>query len=245
MSRRRKRFKSSATPASARDADIAQAQPPLFTRIEAMVNLALRTVVPVVGVLFLGYDAKQLAALYFVDTWLSLATLFGLLIFQYLPIPREGDISWADRINGYAGYWLFGIFAASCAMTAAAFPMFFVLSWADVRTMANDQTFLGTLASHLVASLLAFTQQSRSTRVDDSTRLRIRHRIDFAFLRWIGVYALVMAATQLGFALGTFGPLGDRMLAMVLVICYAALTVAAELYPEETRRMMARSRARS
>ena len=210
-----------------------------------MVNLAMRTVVPVVGVLFLGYDAKRLATLYFIDTWLCFSTLFGLLMFQYLPIRYDADAGWADWANNYAGYWLFGAFGASCVMFAAAFPMFFVLTWSDVKAMANDQTLLLTLASHLSASMLAFFMQNLRTRVDEATRLRVRHRIEFTFLRWIAVYMLVMAATTLGFALGTLGPFGERTLAMVLVLVYAGLTVVAELYPEETRRMLARSSMRS
>lgn len=248
MSRRRRRnpvahsARSASAGAGAHDIATTDTEPapPLFTRLEAMVNLAMRTVVPVIGVLFLGYDAKRLAALYFVDTWLCFASLFGLLMYQYLPIGRGEKLRWIDTVNGYAGFWLAGLFAASCVMFAAGFPMIFVLSWADVRAMANDQNFLLTLGGHVASSTVAFVMQTLRTRIDEGIKLRLRHRIEFAFLRWIAVYMVVMAATLLGASLGTSV---GQTLAVVLVLSYAALTVVAELYPEEIRRALTRSRS--
>src|SRR2546429_4981559 len=67
--------------------------PPLAVAI----YLVCRNLVPVVGVLFLGWSARQQLVLYFLDTLLALTVLFALALAYFFPIDNEEGM--AAHIN--------------------------------------------------------------------------------------------------------------------------------------------------
>jgi len=60
-----------------------------------------RNVAPLVGILLLGWNARNVLYLYFIDTLLAMGVILAGLIRHFQP-PVEGE-GWAARLNGEVG----------------------------------------------------------------------------------------------------------------------------------------------
>lgn len=198
-------------------------------RAEALATLLLRTVVPVAGVLFLGQDVKRLATLYVVDTWLALTMVFGLLGVHFMH-ERSAPSTSFERITTWASGWLLGGALATFFMAVAGLPLFFFVR--DWRVLFADTTFLALLASHITASLIAFAREAAVMRGESDHALRLRHRFEMIFVRWLAVFVVLLMVAPI---LVRFWPAAP---AFLLVLTYSAFTLFAELMPERLRRTL-------
>jgi hypothetical protein len=189
-------------------------------------SLIARNLVPVAGVLFLGWSAPDLLVLYFVDTVLSIASLL-LLVAVYLtgigPVKRArpfgGGMDWVkvaavSLLGGVLIGLPFGV------------PMYILLAdfgWSPVAAFSN-QSFVYGLAVQAFISGMDCIRAYRELAGRDDVNQLLKRRTGFVFARWMVV--LIAAMTGLP---GMFGP---RFGGIVVLLVYAGATVYFEIFPE-------------
>jgi Family of unknown function (DUF6498) len=188
-------------------------------------SLIGRNLVPVAGVLFLGWSAPDLLVLYFLDTVLSISTVL-LLIAVYLTgigslkrtRPFGGGVDWvrAGGISVLGGVLIglpFGV------------PLYILLDdfhWSPVAAFAN-RSFLYGLAFQAFISGVDCIRGYRALAGRDDVNQLLLHRTCFVFARW-GV-VLVAAMT------GLPGAIGPKIGGIVVLLVYAGATVYFEIFP--------------
>ena len=196
--------------------------PTLLTPID-VVNIVTRNLVPIGGVLLFHWSAPNLLILYFADTLLSMAVLFGGLLYHFSPIDPEEGL--ADRFNRVGGYTMGAlvitlIFAIPLGMPVAI--LVFGAGGHSLRAMLDDNGFAVGLAMQAAASLISLRALIAALRDHTPEELRLKRRFAILFLRWVCVIALAMTPFVVMF--GRFG-------ALLLVVAYAALTIFTEINP--------------
>jgi hypothetical protein len=190
------------------------------------VYFVLRNLVPVAGVLFLGWSARQQLVLYFLDTLLSLTVLFALALANFFPIDNEDGLS--ARINS-AG----GVFGSAVAITAVlavplGMPLVFMLAphgvpWEEFTT----RSFGVSVGLHMTLALLTFAAFYRDMRAMAYPLPALKRQVPFAIVRWIAV--IMVLYTGIPLLLGEYGGL-------LLVVIYAACGIAVDIAPGRVRR---------
>jgi len=189
-------------------------------------SLIARNLVPVAGVLFLGWSAPDLLVLYFVDTVLAIASLL-ILVAVYLtgigPVKRTrpfgGGMDWVkvaavSLVGGVLIGLPFGV------------PMYILLDdfgWSPVAALSN-QSFVYGLAMQAFISGMDCIRAYRELAGRGDVDQLLKHRTGFVFARWMVV--LIAAMTGLP---GTFGP---KLGGIVVLLVYAGATVYFEIFPD-------------
>jgi hypothetical protein len=189
-----------------------------------IVNLVLRNVVPIVGLVFLHWSAANLLILYFIDTLLAFTVIAA--GFLYSQFPAEEAPGFAARLNAIVGYAAGSLFIALILAIPLGMPIFIlVFGVGDVSflDMLRDQGFQVGLGLQAVASLISFRDLVVALRRYTPEQLGLKRRFTFVMLRWLGT--MLAAYLPITFLLGRFGPL-------LLVVVYIALTIYAELLPD-------------
>jgi hypothetical protein len=203
----------------------------LEDRREQIIFVVLRNLIPVVGILFLGWSAQNLIALYFADTLGAMWALITALALN-LPEAKLGK-GLLVRAQAYATVIFATAFLVAFIAIPLGMPLFIyamAVQW-DWRAAFGDTDFGYGL---LVIAGLAFVGMLRHYQViarltpDGSNAKR-----DFGILitRWFLVMVLIYFA---GFLLGELG-------AYVMVIGYVAATVASEIFPERFANLFGRN----
>ena len=78
-----------------------------------------RNIVPLAGIVFLGWNAQNVLIVYFADTMLTLAVLFAGVLRHFAP-PIEND-GWAARMNGEVGMIGGGVFLMPSSQCRSGF----------------------------------------------------------------------------------------------------------------------------
>lgn len=200
-------------------------------RGEALGHALFRAVVPVIGILAFGLDARQVLLLYAIDTLLALAAAFGLLAWQFLPIHAEDRPTLSERINGIGGALAIGLFVGALTMVAASVPLWFGFQFSleALRQIAATPGFQQAALAQLATSGLSFILQVLRESPGEAAKRRHRARFAFALGRWLALY--FVAATLFGQS--------SPWAAFVLVVLYSAITVVAEAIPEKRRAELA------
>lgn len=188
-------------------------------------SLIARNLVPVAGVLFLGWSASDLLVLYFLDTVLAIASLL-LLVGVYLTgigdlkrtRPFAGGLDWV-RVGAMSllGGLLIGL--------PLGVPMYILLSdfkWSPVAALANQSFVYGLAMQAFISAMDCIRAYRELAGRDDINRL-LMHRTAFVVARW-GV-VLIAAMT------GLPGMLGSRMGGIIVLLVYAGATVYLEIFP--------------
>lgn len=189
-------------------------------------SLIARNLVPVAGVLFLGWSAPDLLVLYFVDTVLAIAGLL-LLVAVYItgigsvkrPRPFRGGADWI-RVSGFSllGGLLIGL--------PFGVPLYILLAdfdWSPVAALGNHSLVYG-LAMQAFISAMECVRACRELAGRDDVNRVLMHRTGFVFARWMVV--LIAAMT------GLPGSLGPKIGGMIVLLVYAGATVYFELFPD-------------
>jgi hypothetical protein len=190
-------------------------------------SLVSRNLVPVAGVLLLGWSAPDLLILYYLDTILGLAVVVLLIARHVTGLgkvgepgrPMNGPLDWARAAAG-------ALLAAVLIGLPLGVPLFILLVQFDwsLATALADRTFVTGLAVQAAGSAYGCVQAHRDLLARDDDEHVLKHRAAFVVGRWMVV--LVVAMTGLA---ALFGP---RFGGALVVLAYAGATVYFELYPE-------------
>lgn len=185
--------------------------------------IVARNLVPVAGVLALGWSAPHLIVSYFADTFLGMTTAFALVL-SHLHPPGSGEGQEAHELPD-----LVSAFAMAAAVTAIvsiplAGPVLFLLlrGGFDVPEALGDPPFRNALLLQAGLAFVFFVRELREQAGLPLETLGLRERFGLVFVRWFALCALGL--TPIGVVLG-------RAAAPVLVVLYAALTVFGEIAP--------------
>jgi hypothetical protein len=192
----------------------------------AWAQVIARNIVPLAGVLFLGWKAQNVMVLYFVDTLLSFVVLFAGVVRKIAP-PITDD-GWAARLNGEVGMLGAGVFC----MLAIAFPLglpllFMMGGHLDWRALLEPD-FTAALVWQVIAAAWAYVELWRALQHATPEQLRLKRRFALVFLRWVGVIMVAMSPIPMLFGFS----------AIPFVALYIALTVFAEIAPDRFLRLM-------
>lgn len=192
-----------------------------------LASLVSRNLVPVAGVLLLGWSAPDLLVLYYLDTVLGFAVVVLLIARHVTGLgkarevgkPLDGPVDW---VRGAAGS-LLGAVLIGLPLGVPLFIMLAQFDW-SIATALADRAFVSGLAVQAAGSVYGCVQAHRDLLARSDDEHVLKHRAAFVIGRWMVV--LVVAMTGLA---ALFGP---RFGGALVVLAYAGATVYFELYPE-------------
>jgi hypothetical protein len=195
----------------------------------AITNAAVRNLVPLAGILFLGWSAAAVLILYFVDTLLSMGVMFAGLMRRFLPPPK--DEGWAARLNAETGYIGGALFLCAVMAVPLGVPLVFILAGThlDWKALFVDRGFVTGLAMQAAAAFWSGRDLYRALEARTPEELRLKRRFALVFLRWIAV--IMFSYFGIVYLLGRFAPL-------FFVAIYAAATFMIEVAPDRFLRIM-------
>lgn len=194
-----------------------------------LANVVVRNLVPVAGILFLGWSAPSILVLYFVDTMLAMAVIFAGLARHFAPAPSGEGI--ASRVNAEAGIVAAALFITAFIAIPLGLPLLFVGAAADTnwREIFAEPSFRAGVVLQAIAAFWSAVGLYRALAAHTPEELRIKKRFALVFLRWIAV--LMVMYSGLLFLFGRFAPL-------VLVAVYAGTSIVIDIAPDRFLRMM-------
>jgi hypothetical protein len=189
-------------------------------------SLIARNLVPVAGVLFLGWSAPDLLVLYFVDTVLAIASLL-LLVAVYLTgignvrrtRPFGGGMDWVK----VAAVSLLGGVLIGLPFGVPLYILLADFGWSPVAAFSS-QTFVYGMAMQAFISGMECIRAYLELAGRDDVDQVLKRRTGFVFARWMVV--LIAAMTGLP---GVFGP---KFGGIVVLLAYAGATVYFEIFPD-------------
>lgn len=191
-------------------------------------QIVARNIVPLVGVLMLGWSAQNVLIVYLADTLLAMTVLFAGVLRKFAP-PIEND-GWAARLNGEVGMVAGGVFLACILVVPFGLPILFMLDgridWAALR--ADRQLHVGLMWQGAAAAW-SYVGLYQALRTATPEQLRLKRRFALVFLRWMAL--VIVAYSPLGLVFGRYGGL-------VFVALYAAVSIWTELAPDHFLRIM-------
>lgn len=191
-----------------------------------VVSLVVTNLTPVAGILFLGWPALNLVAIYSVDMALTLYSLTW-LVMTHVTEANDPDQSFKHDVKIGLSAFVGGSFLVGVLVT----PMLMVFAdtgwWRDEGW--RDPGFRTAMAIQVVASLYAAVRMHRmlAESVDDDRLLG--EEFKFVVARWIVVLAVVF--------FGVDGILSLRMGGVAVVVLYAGATIWFSLFPEQVNRI--------
>ncbi len=187
-----------------------------------------RNIVPLAGIVFLGWNAQNVLIIYFADTMLTLAVLFAGALRHFAP-PVEDD-GWAARVNGEVGMLGGAIFLMLAIAFPLGLPLFFMLGGHfDLRAVMSDHSLQVGLVLQCVAAVWSYAELYRALRQATPEQLRLKRRFALVFLRWMAL--VVVAFFGVGFVLGRYN-------ALFFVVIYVGVSIWAEIAPDKFLRVM-------
>jgi hypothetical protein len=188
-----------------------------------------RNLVPLGGIIFLGWSAPTILVLYFADTLFAIAVMFAGLCRYFMPPPK--DDGWAARVNSEVGCVGVAIFLAAFFAIPMGMPVFFVLMAGNVSigSLFGDPEFRAGLVLQAIAAFWSGAGLYRALRTQTPDQLRLKRRFALVFLRWL----VVLMATYTGvvFLFGPFAP-------FIFVAIYAGVSIMIDVAPDKFLRAM-------
>jgi MFS family permease len=189
---------------------------------ERVVFVIARNLIPVIGVLFLGWSAVNLVLLYFADTLAGMWALIAAWLTQFF--GGWTTLPFTKRFTNFLYVVGLSLFLIAFFAIPLGVPVLFVLvsqdwQWQDAL---RDQGFvfgLVSVAALSLVSMLRYAFQFQKNPVDEKWS---RKTFGLLFVRWFLMIVLIFATVGL---LLPFGPI-------LLVIGYAVMSVISEIYPE-------------
>lgn len=196
----------------------------------AAAQVVARNLVPVVGILALGWSAPTVLLLYFVDTMLSIAVIFAGLM-SWFGRDKVED-RWSARLKAEVGFVAGAAFVTAFIAVPLGMPLVFVGAWAgwgDVKELVADPALQAGIAWQVVAAVWSYAGLWRELHFRSPEELRVKRRFTLVFLRWIVV--LLAVYSPVGWLFG-------RLLPHLLVVLYAGASIVAEIAPDRFLRAM-------
>ena len=206
----------------------------------AIASLISRNLVPVAGVIFLGWSAPNLLLLYFIDTVLEFAVVILLVVRHVTGMGKPED---APRPIRGPGDWLrsgFGaLLGALLVCLPLGVPLFILLAefnW-SVSSVLADRSFLIGLGLQVAGSAAGCVRAHRDLLARDDDERLLKRRVAFLIARWMVV---VIAAFT-----GVAAILGPWIGGALMVLVYAGTTVYFELLPDRALQWLNPKEARA
>ena len=177
-------------------------------------NVVSRNIAPLGGVLFLGWDARNVLLLYCVDTVLTMSVIFAGLVGAFLPgsmSSRRGSAKGAGTV----------IIPVMIAIVAATLPFVLGRDFDWQAAMADPAVRTGALWQ-AIAALWSCRDLIRALRTATPESLRLERRFGLVLSRWLTTVfvALVVVSDR-------FGHYGSA----ILVATYVVLSIWIEVAP--------------
>lgn len=179
-----------------------------------LADVVSRNIVPLGGVLLLGWDARNVLLLYFVDTVLAMLVILAGLAGAFLP---DGHASRRRQFSRGAGL----IIPAMIVVVAATLP-FVIGREFQWRAVIDDPALRIGILWQAIAALWSCRGLIRALRSSTPEQLKLERRFGLVLSRWLTMafLAIVIPGDWLG-AHGT----------VVLVAIYVVLSVWVEVAP--------------
>ena len=187
------------------------------------VSVVARSLVPLLGIVLLGWSAGKLLIVYCADTIASLLALMMLVCDRLFGIDPGSGPQWWRRAN--YGLQLFSSALLPTAPVAAIFGIWLVIMLGAQDFSWHEALWIA-VAVQFIAALGMAVQDHQVLQADRSPDLRLKRRFAFLFLRWVIVFMTLQVAVHFG----------TRGAGFVLVLAYTAATIALELYPNAVMR---------
>lgn len=198
-------------------------------RIQAATVIA-RNLVPVAGIIILGWSASNLLVTYFLDTLLAFAVLFALAGTQIIPYQPDPMMRPLGRFQYAVEIAMMAAAATSIVAIPLGMPLYIFVSihsWPWKEALA-DFWFRIALGLQAGTALTGFARIFGELRRLPDAQRHLQRRFGFHFIRWFLVIAVAM--TGLGMLPGFVG-------GFILVTTYAIATIYLELAPDRVMKM--------
>ncbi len=204
----------------------------LSERRERVVFVILRNLIPILGILFLGWSAQNLIVLYFADTLGAMWALVTGLALNF-PEAQLATTLWG-RVKNFGMMLFVGGFLIAFMAIPLGMPLLIYLmmvQWSWQSALADNDFVFGLLLIVALAFVGMFRQAQEIARL---TPEHSNVKFDFSILmtRWVIILLLIYL---LAFFLGPWG-------AYLLVLGYAGATVASEIFPERFANLFGREK---
>ena len=187
-----------------------------------------RNIVPLAGIVFLGWNAQNVLIVYFADTLLTLGVLFAGVLRHFAP-PIEND-GWAARVNGEVGMIGGAVFLMLAIAVPLGIPLFFMLGGRfDWRAVLDDSNLQVGLLWQCIAAFWSYVELYGALRHATPDQLRLKRRFALVLLRWMALVAV--AFLGVGFILGRYS-------ALFFVAIYIGVSIWAEIAPDRFLRVL-------
>lgn len=189
---------------------------------ERLILAIARNLIPIVGILFLGWSAGNMVVLYFADTLGALWAIFCAGMFQFSPGLFQQRLP--SRLWTMAGLCLVGLFLVAVFAIPLGMPLYFVTVAADWSWHAAlaDQGFVFGLISIVVLAVVGMFRHTMMLRADPRGMDLLKREFGIVMTRWVIVIVLVYFIALL---LGEWGWI-------LLALAYLAGSIAAEVAPD-------------
>ena len=229
------------TPVSAARAATAQPPPtrlhdlPPLQRIQRLADVLLRNAAPVIGVLFLHYDASRMLLMYLFDTWVSLVLIAALQALLTQRLSNDGAGNGRSSAANYLDAIGSSLLVISFIMVPVLAPALLVVGGESGRELLrSDSNLWPLLLANAAAAITSFLVQARTMPTRPDSEALLKHRFVLGFFRWFAVVALFYLA-------GGWLDLDDHRgwLVLLSVLLYCGFSVYAEFYPDHIARIPA------
>jgi hypothetical protein len=195
----------------------------------AAATLIARNLVPLAGVLLLGWSVANLIVLYFVDTFVGLGVVL-LMVMAHVTGNERGErfVRVSDWAKGLAGLVVLGAIMA----LPMAFPllMYFADHEERLAALLGERDFQIAVAAQLAACVWGAAQMHRDLLARDDDDRVLAGRALYIVARWILIF--VVGTT------GAFVVAGPAIGGFLLIAVYAGASVYFELFPERAAQLV-------
>ena len=195
----------------------------------AIAQVVVRNAVPVAGILFFGWQAFNVLALYLLDTLMTIAAL-GAGVGRSFAVADTSGI--AGRVKMEATLIAAGLFIAGFMAVPLGVPLIFMTNgdMAMLRLTFTDRGFwLGAAVQAAMVSWLYLGIRRAMAAGGTPDSLGLKRRFALVFLRWIVV--LMVVYFGIGQLFGHYAP-------FMFVLVYVAASIVEEIAPDRFLREM-------
>ena len=197
-------------------------------------QVAARSAVPLVGILFDSWSTSNVVVLYFLDTLLSVGVIVGGLAKALS--PANGVVAGPVRME--FSYVAAGLLVSAFFAVPLGVPIGIVLAISDFSFTAafHDRSLrIGALVQCAIAAW-SYVDLRRALGSHSASDLRLKQRFGIILLRWaavLGACYLGVEAVDVIHTLVHFDSSFEvnRALPFLLVVTYVAVSIVAEIAP--------------
>lgn len=182
-----------------------------------------RNIVPLGGILFLGWSAPAIVVLYFADTMMALGVMIAGLCRYFTPTPADDSLG--ARAKGEASAIVAAVFLTAVFAVPLGMPLVIMLAGGNTSldSLWRDPAFRTGLLMQAIAAFWSCAGLYRALRTRTPEELGIKKRFSLVFLRWIAVLTVIY--TGLASLFGSWAP-------FVFVVAYAAVSIVVDIAPD-------------